>query len=1184
MNKTYRNIWNAATNTWTAVAETAKSHSKGASSPRSMAGRACLTAVAAIAGLLLAQPAAATATQYGDNAAANGAAWGFNTNMGARRTDNLGFTSDMYGSNPFATAYGDYASASAQGAVAMGSHATSSGIGGMAVGTYATAVGRMGMALGTGAYSTGLQALGIGSFSAANGLRTTAIGTLATSNGADATAIGTSSNASGQRSIAIGAAKTDLTNGAGTETGQNTTDNTVASGNDSIAFGTGTRASADRAMAFGSGASATTGDGVALGSNSVANRAAGQGGSGLAAISVGSAGATRQIINVAAGTQDTDAVNFGQMNAGLSTTNASIAATNAALSTTNATLSTTSAALSTTNVTLSTTNANLSTTTAELSTTNSTLSTTNFQLAGLDSDMKTAKGNIETINDQLAGLSAGTIGLVQQSAAGADLTVGANTDGGAVNFAGTAGNRKLTGIAAGDVSAASSEAVSGSQLHGVADSVASAIGGGSTVNPDGSISAPAFTVGDGSGGTKIVNSVGDVVTNIDGRVTNNEGKITDLAEQIGSGTVGLVQQSAAGADLTVGANTDGGAVNFAGTAGNRKLTGIAAGDVSAASSEAVNGSQLHGVADSVASAIGGGSTVNPDGSISAPAFTVGDGSGGTKVVNSVGDVVTNLDGRTTINEGDIKKLADDIGSGTMGLVQQANPGDDITVGANTDGAAVNFSGKTGTRKLTGITAGDITAASSDAVNGSQLHGVADSVASAIGGGSTVNADGSISAPVFTVGDGSGGTKIVNSVGDVVTNLNDRVTHNEGGIKDLADQLGSGTVGLVRQDATTGMITVGSGGAGSVVNFAGSGGPRVLSGVANGVGDDDVVTVSQLRATGLIDYTGKEVGAVTYDSGLSFDSVTFAGTDGTVLKRVAAGFVGRDSMEAVNGGQLYALQEEFAKQYGDLSGRFDDLSSRVGELETNPTPGDPGTGGPGAGGPGTGEGSTVVGEGANASGKNSSAIGNGSVASGENSSAVGQGSVASGKNSSAVGQGAVASGKNSSAVGQGAVASGDNSSAIGQGAVASGSNSVAIGQGSVAADANTVSFGDGTEAGNRRIVNIADGINASDAATKGQLDRAMESVDQRFNDTNRAINDVAKNAYAGIAAAMAMPNMTPSQPGKTVVAVGAANFKSGSAIAAGATYRSRNGNWLVNGATSVTSVGDVGIRAQVGYEF
>nr|WP_254597687.1 YadA-like family protein [Burkholderia lata] len=788
-------------------------------------------------------------------------------------------------------------------------------------------------------------------------------------------------------------------------------------------------------------------------------------------------------------------------------------------------------------------------------------------VTNLDGRVTTNEGGIKDLAEQIG---SGTVGLVQQANPGDDITVGANTGGTSVNFSSKTGTRKLTGITAGDISAGSTDAVNGSQLHGVADSVASAIGGGSTVNADGSISAPTFTVGDGSGGTKVVNSVGDVVTNIDGRVTNNEGKITDLAEQIGSGTVGLVQQANPGDDITVGANTSGNAVNFSGKTGTRKLTGITAGDVSAASTDAVNGSQLHGVADSVASAIGGGSTVNPDGSISAPSFTVGDGSGGTKVVNSVGDVVTNLDGRTTNNEGDIKKLAEEIGSGTVGLVQQANPGDDITVGANTSGNAVNFSGKTGTRKLTGITAGDVSAASTDAVNGSQLHGVSASVASAIGGGAAVNPDGSISAPRFTVGDGSGGTKIVNSVGDVVTNLDGRVTDNEGGIKKLADQLGSGTVGLVRQDATSGMITVGAGGAGSVVNFAGSGGARVLSGVANGVQDDDVVTVSQLRATGLIDYTGKEVGAVTYDSGLSFDSVTFAGTDGTVLRQVAAGMISATSMEAVNGSQLYAMQEQFAKQYGELSGKVDDLTGRVGELETNPGPSDPGTGGPGAGGPGTGEGSTVVGEGANASGKNSSAIGNGAVASGDNSSAIGQGSVASGKDSTAVGQGSVASG--------------EGSTAIGQGSTATGSNSVAIGQGSVATEAGTVSFGDGTVEGNRRLVNIADGINASDAATRGQLDRAMESVDQRFNDTNRAINDVAKNAYAGIAAAMAMPNMTPSAPGKTVVAVGAANFKSGSAVAAGATYRSRNGNWLVNGATSVTSVGDVGVRAQVGYEF
>ncbi|WP_321940182.1 ESPR-type extended signal peptide-containing protein [Burkholderia cepacia] len=827
-------------------------------------------------------------------------------------------------------------------------------------------------------------------------------------------------------------------------------------------------------------------------------------------------------------------------------------------------------------------------------------------VTNLDGRTTANEGDIKKLADDIG---SGTLGLVQQNPTTGDITVGANTDGNAVDFSSKTSARTLKGVAAGDVSATSTEAVNGSQLHGVSESVASAIGGGATVNPDGSISAPAFTVGDGSGGTKIVNSVGDVVANLDGRTTANEGDIKKLADDIGSGTLGLVQQANPGDDITVGANTNGHAVNFSSKTGARTLKGVAAGDVSAASTEAVNGSQLHGMSDSVASAIGGGSTVNPDGSISAPAFTVGDGSGGTKIVNSVGDVVTNLDSRTTTNEGDIKKLADDIGSGTLGLVQQAKPGDDITVGANTDGHAVDFSSKTGARTLKGVAAGDVSATSTEAVNGSQLHGVSDSVASAIGGGSTVNPDGSISAPSFTVGDGSGGTKIVNSVGDVVTNLDGRVTTNEGGLKKLSEQLESGSLGLVQQNPTTGGITVGANTGGTVVNFAGTGGARVLSGVANGVDDDDVVTVSQLRATGLIDYTGKEVGAVTYDSGLNFDTVTFAGTFGTKLQRVAAGEISATSMDAINGSQLFDLQEQFAKQYGELSGqfgdlshRFDDLSDRLGELETNP----------GTGGPGTGDGSTVVGEGAVASGENSSALGEKALASGENSSAVGQGAVASGSNGSAIGQGSTASGSNSSAIGQGAVASGNNGSAVGQGAVASGENgtalgqgavasgkdstalgqgasasgsgSVAIGQGSVATEANTVSFGNGTEEGNRRLVNIADGINASDAATKGQLDRAMESVDARFNDTNRAINDVAKNAYAGIAAAMAMPNMTPSQPGKTVVAVGAANFKSGSAIAAGATYRSRSGNWLVNGATSITSVGDVGVRAQVGYEF
>ncbi len=880
-----------------------------------------------------------------------------------------------------------------------------------------------------------------------------------------------------------------------------------------------------------------------------------------AAVNFAGTAGDRKLSGIATGTLDSDAVNVGQMNAGLSTTNAAITATNAELSTTNTTLAATNTALSTTNTNLAETNA--------------TLSTTSTQVAELGSDMTIAKDNItqhtteiKSINDQLSELSSGTIGLVQQSAAGADLTVGANTDGAAVNFAGTAGDRKLSGIATGTLD---SDAVNVGQMNaGLSTTNASitSLDGRVTSNEttitnldgrvtnnetaitnldgrvtsnetaitnlDGRVtnnetsitnldgrmttSETAITNLDGrvtsnetaitnldgrvtSNETSITNLDGRVtsnetsitnldgrmttsetaITNIDNRVTINEGAITKLADEIGSGSLGLVRQANAGADLTVGANADGAAVNFAGTAGNRKLSGIAEGTLD---SDAVNVGQMNaGLSTTNASitSLDGRVTnnetsiTNLDGRMTTSETTI------TNIDNRVTaneGSITSLDNRVTVNEGAITKLADQIGSGSLGLVQQASAGDDLTVGANTDGAAVNFAGTAGNRKLTGVDAGAVSAASTEAINGMQLHGVSESVASALGGTSTVDADGKLTNVSFDIN----GTKY-------------------------------STVEQAIQAAAA-------------------------------FGASDPLSVRY-------DLNG--------DGTPNFGSVTLGGIGAApvILTNVADGV---NPYDAVNFGQLSALNDKFS-----------DLDGRVGSLEQNAGGSGPGGPGDGSGTPGTGgPGSIVVGDGADASGANSSAIG--------------QGAVASGNNGSAVGQGAIASGNNGTAIGQGSLASGENSTALGQGASATGSGSVAIGQGSVATETNTVSFGNGTEEGNRRLVNIADGINASDAATKGQLDRAMESVDARFNDTNRAINDVAKNAYAGIAAAMAMPNMTPSAPGKTVVAVGTANFKSGSAIAAGATYRSRNGKWLVNGAASLTSVGDAGVRAQVGYEF
>ncbi|MBU9456083.1 YadA-like family protein [Burkholderia multivorans] len=1294
MNKTYRNIWNAATGTWTAVAETAKSRSKGSAH---VARKAVVALALSSAGIGGAFAADACTTDDGKNGTVDAAGVCKNGRVtSANSVGTMAALDDTYfKANGGATGTVPYSTASGTGAIAIGAGAAATS----ATTSVPGAAGSI--SIGQNATSTGNSvAIGGASTATSSGSSAAAYGALATASGAGSTSLGTASTASGTSAVAIGISSTALSNNA-------------------VAVGRGATVdiNATNSSAFGQGATVNAGvtNAVALGSTSVADR--------NNTVSIGTATSRRQLTNLAAGTQDTDAVNLGQMNTALATkaddtyfkanagttgsgaanaigvgsvaigagassdasganssgsggvaigqnaksahssvaiggntfadtpaggwsavavgqsssasgdgavaigsvANAaaagsaafgrnvqayavdSIAVGNGAqvransdgstaigknaivfANTTNAvalgadsstmrngTVSVGSATLKRQIVNVGAgTDGNDAVIVSQLApvvdalgggasidaatgvvtgptynlANGGTQTTVGGALDALDGELTAAKGDIATnrsditnINRQINDLSNGTAGLVQQDPTTRNITVAKDTDGTVVDFTGTAGERKLTGVATGDISASSVDAVNGSQLHGVSESVASAIGAGSTVNADGTITAPEFTVGDGSGGTTVVRSVGDAVTNLDGRVTTNEGDIKHLADQIGSGTVGLVQQDATTRNITVAKDTDGTVVDFTGTAGERKLTGVAAGDVSASSLDSVNGSQLHGVSESVASAIGAGSMVNPDGTISAPSFTVGDGSGGTTTVHTVGDAVANLDGRVTTNEDDIKQLADQIDSGNIGLVQQDAASRKITVAANTDGNVVDFTGRDGERMLTGVAAGEVAAGSHDAVNGSQLHGVSESVASAIGAGSTVNADGTITAPTFTVGDGSGGTTTVHNVGDVVTNLDGRVTTNEGAITNINNQLESGQIGLVRQDPATGAITVGANTGGTSVDFAGTGGPRTLSGVANGVNDSDAVTIAQLKATGLIDYTGKELAAVVYD-GIDLDSVTFGGSMGTKLLNVAPGRIESGSMDAVNGGQLYAMQQEFEN-------RFSDLGDRVSDLETGGIPGNPG-------GPGDGSGDfDPIG-----SGENSVQLGKGADASGSNSTAIGNGATASGRDSTAIGQGSNASGDNSTAVGQGSTSSGSGSTAIGQNANASGNNAVALGNGSVADRDNSVSVG---SAGNeRQITNVAAGTAPTDAVNVQQMQNTVRSARQ--------------DAMGGVAAAMAVAGLPQStQPGRTFVSIAGSTYGGEYGSALGASYMTRDGKWTVKAAVNTSSRGEVG---------
>ena len=165
------------------------------------------------------------------------------------------------------------------------------------------ATGADAIAIGYDAKSTGAQAVSLGKTATASGIDSVAIGNGAKTkeNAANAIAIGKSSNA------------TDI--------------NTIAIGNNA-------KAMKDAAMSLGVNSQTTVAQGVALGFNSVANTDKGVIGlefdtatntlktsskdnktwkSTAAALSIGSDTITRQITNVAAGSEDTDAVNVAQL-------------------------------------------------------------------------------------------------------------------------------------------------------------------------------------------------------------------------------------------------------------------------------------------------------------------------------------------------------------------------------------------------------------------------------------------------------------------------------------------------------------------------------------------------------------------------------------------------------------------------------------------------------------------------------------------------------------------------------------------------------------------------------------------------------------------------------------------------------------------------------------------------------
>jgi trimeric autotransporter adhesin len=168
---------------------------------------------------------------------------------------------------------------------------------------------------------------------------------------------------------------------------------------------------------------------------------------------------------------------------------------------------------------------------------------------------------------------------------------------------------------------------------------------------------------------------------------------------------------------------------------------------------------------------------------------------------------------------------------------------------------VTLRGATGTA-ITGLQAGAVSAASKDAINGAQLYGTANSVATALGGGTAVNADGTLKAPSYTV---QGQTKT--DVGSALAAIDTATTANSTSITNLTNNINNGAIGLVQQDATSRALTVARASDGTTLDISGTAGTRQIKGVSGGTADTDAVNLAQLKAAGInIDTSGNVTNA------------------------------------------------------------------------------------------------------------------------------------------------------------------------------------------------------------------------------------------------------------------------------------------------------------------------------------
>ena len=337
LNHIYKVIWSKTKNAWIVVSEIAKRDGKSSvkSVVTSLAGK---SVAAVMVAMVMCGGVASANTVYGTGASAYGTAQhvtaiGENATAQANEVVAVGYNSQVMGyTGGIAIGSSAHALSIQRPSIAIGAGASTSNYGSIAIGSTASSSGTSSVAIGNGALSSSTNTTAIGDSSIADKNSATAVGYYSQAKGEYSLAVGYGAGATGNNSVILGS-------GAGsTKEGSVVVGyNSVGNGKDTIVIGRQAGASVDNAVVLGSQAGTTYANSVVIGQGSEGNHPyqasasvninginidsshfAGTAGNITSGhfVSIGSAGKERQIKNVAAGVisaTSTDAINGSQL-------------------------------------------------------------------------------------------------------------------------------------------------------------------------------------------------------------------------------------------------------------------------------------------------------------------------------------------------------------------------------------------------------------------------------------------------------------------------------------------------------------------------------------------------------------------------------------------------------------------------------------------------------------------------------------------------------------------------------------------------------------------------------------------------------------------------------------------------------------------------------------------------------